>query len=156
MHFVYSFGAVEVATGLTRMLRKSLNVKVFSSSSFSLFFVFWLCFSMRIAMREEDNLPHIRASQHILLDLELASTRKNMEIASFLTNRMIPLACRIAMDEEVENLTTNELQACCRTTTTKTHLRNSSSNSKQMKQLRHCDTMEMELWKKKKKKKKRP
>jgi hypothetical protein len=65
-----------------------------------------------------------------LLDLEVASTRKNMEIASFLTDRIIPLACRIAMDEEVENLTTNELQACCRTTTTKTQLRNSSSNSK--------------------------
>jgi hypothetical protein len=96
-------------------------------------------------------ISRIRNSQHILLDLELASTRKNMEIASFLTNRIIPLACRIAMDEEVENLTTNELQACCRTTTTKTQLRNSSSNSKQKKQLRHCDTMEMELWKNKKK-----
>jgi hypothetical protein len=100
-------------------------------------------------------ISHIRTSQHILLDLELASPRKNMEIASFLTNRIIPLACRIAMDEEVENLTTNELQACCRKTTTKTQLRNSSSNSKQKKQLRHCYTMEMELWKKKKKKKKK-
>jgi hypothetical protein len=148
VNFVYSVEAVEVATGLTRMLRKSLNDKVFSSSSFSLFFVFLLCFSTRIAMREEDILPHIRTSQHILLDLELASPRKNIEIASFLKNRIIPLACRIAMDEEVENLTTNELQACCRTT----QLRNSSSNSKQKKQLRHCYTMEMELWKEKKKK----
>lgn len=150
MHFVYSVGAVEVATGLTMMLRKSLNDKVFSSSPPPSPPFFLAVFQYEDCMREEDNLPHIRTSQHILLDSELASTRKNVEIASFLTNRIIPLACRIAMDEEVENLTTNELQACCRTTTTKTQLRNSSSNSKQ-KQLRHCDTMEMEFWKKKKK-----
>ncbi len=37
VHFVYNVGAIEVATGLTRMLTKSLNDKVFCSSSFSLF-----------------------------------------------------------------------------------------------------------------------